>query len=440
MSDASAGRSYADIVWQQFRANRLAYYSLWGLAPLYALATLAPLLASNVPFVFSDGQTTIFPWWNHLFHTPEPVDFLFNMGLLAIVPAVLVVLVRRPVWRRSGAAPRSQVRRAITWHLGLTLALVALFTVPERWFGLKLAPRNPYASRSFPAELWEAAERAAAAPPASTPAAGAQRPWAIFPPLPLGPYEVDQRAVFQPPGFRKPRADWRESNDGTLRLLGTDDTGRDVLVQMLYGTRVALTVGLVAVGLYLSIGCVLGALAGYFGGWVDILISRTIEVVLLFPTFFLILTLVSFFDEGRIYVIMLAIGITGWPSIARLTRGEVLKQRSLDYVMAARALGASSGRIIFRHVIPNSLGPALVSAPFGVASAIITEAGLSVLGLGVRPPAPSWGALLRLGSGNYNYWWTIVVPSVAIFYTVTILNLIGGGLRDAMDPRLRETR
>ena len=203
---------------------------------------------------------------------------------------------------------------------------------------------------------------------------------------------------------------------------------------MLYGTRIALTVGIVAVSIYMSIGIVVGALAGYFGGLTDILISRIIEIVLLFPAFFLILTIVGLLGRS-IYLIMMVIGLTGWPTMARLIRGEVLRQRQIDYVAAARALGASHVRIIFRQVLPNSLTPALVAAPFGVAGAIITEAGLSLLGFGVSPPTPSWGSLLQLGKDNYSYWWLIVIPSLAIFFTVTIFNLIGSGLRDAMDPR-----
>ena len=166
------------------------------------------------------------------------------------------------------------------------------------------------------------------------------------------------------------------------------------------------------------------------------LISRIIEIVLLFPAFFLILTMVALIGPS-IYIIMVVIGVTRWPTIARLIRGEVLKQREIDYTYAARSLGATHGRIIFRHILPNAISPALVAAPFGIASAIITEAGLSLLGFGVRPPTPSWGTLLKLGNGNYNYWWLIVFPSVAIFFAVTIFNLVGSGLRDAMDPRLR---
>ena len=158
---------------------------------------------------------------------------------------------------------------------------------------------------------------------------------------------------------------------------------------------------------------------------------------MLFPAFFLILTLVALIGPS-IYIIMVVIGLTGWAGIARLIRGEVLKQRSIDYVAAARALGSSHGRIIFRHILPNAISPALVSAPFGIAGAIITEAGLSLLGFGVRPPTPSWGTLLQLGNSNYAYWWLIVVASTAMFLTVTVFNLVGSGLRDAMDPRLRK--
>ena len=179
--------------------------------------------------------------------------------------------------------------------------------------------------------------------------------------------------------------------------------------------------------LSITIGVVVGAIAGYFGGIVDLLISRIIEIVQLFPSFFLILTLVGLIGPS-IYIIMLVIGITSWTGIARLTRGEVLKQRSLDYTAAAQALGASHWRIIFRHIMPNSLSPVLVSIPFGITGAIVTEAELSLLGFGVPAPAASWGNLLNLGSKDYHYWWLVLFPSLAIFFTVTTFNLFGNGL------------
>jgi peptide/nickel transport system permease protein len=300
------------------------------------------------------------------------------------------------------------------WFVLLTLAITALFCIP------RVRPTQRYAARSFTTEQHDAPK--------------AKR--GFYPPIPFGPIEQDLDSTFRPPMYVKPASRRTKFNDAWPHLLGTDNTGRDVLVQMLYGTRISITVGLLAVGLYLVIGSVVGALAGYIGGTFDMLLSRVIEVIMLFPAFFLILTLVALIGPS-IYIIMFVIGITGWPTIARLIRAEVLRQRSLDYVTAARACGASHARIVFRHLLPNSIGPAMVTAPFGVAGAIMTEAGLSLLGFGVRPPTPSWGSLLRLGSANYHYWWLVVVPSLAIFGIVTLFNLVGSGIRDAMDPKLR---
>jgi ABC-type dipeptide/oligopeptide/nickel transport system permease subunit len=414
MARRNYDRSYFEIVWRQFRTNGPAYWSLWLLAPLSLIAIFAPLLASNQPFVFWGDGELLFPWFRALFATDEPVNFLFNMAMLASAPWLIAVMILSRRWAKRHLPTRKRIRYGTLLFLGLTFALTALFAIPS----VRPAPR--YATRAFAAEIFESQ--------------GTKH--GVFPLIPFGPTEQDLAAIFKPPMFRKPVDAYEKSTDNRPHLLGTDNTGRDVLVQMIYGTRISMTVGFLAVGLYLSIGCLIGALSGYVGGKLDMLISRVIEVVLLFPAFFLILTLVALIGPS-IYIIMFVIGITGWPTIARLTRGEVLKQRSLDYVAAARACGASHARIIFRHLLPNSLGPALVTAPFGVAGAIMTEAGLSLLGFGVRPPTPSWGTLLRLGSANYNYWWLVVAPSVAIFFIVTLFNLVGSGLRDAMDPKLR---
>jgi peptide/nickel transport system permease protein len=330
----------------------------------------------------------------------------------------VAALIQNRRWKARGAS----VGRRWWWlslqYVGLTAVLATAFSVPV------LRPRNVYASRTFTQEQF----------------ASAQTKHGIYVLIPFGPIEQDLFGCEnRPPLFRKPAAEWRESNDGFPHLIGTDNAGRDVFTRLVYGTRISITVGIVAVGIYLTIGCVLGSLAGYFGGFVDILISRVIEIVLLFPAFFLILTLVGLIGPS-IYIIMVVIGLTGWPSIARLIRGEVLKQRAADYVSAAQALGFTHARIVFRHILPNSLAPALVAAPFGIANAIITEAGLSLLGFGVRPPTPSWGNVLRLGSENYSLVWLVIAPSLGIFFTVTVFNLIGNGLRDAMDPRLRSTR
>jgi peptide/nickel transport system permease protein len=238
--------------------------------------------------------------------------------------------------------------------------------------------------------------------------------------------------------FRK-TVDATRYRDGDIHWMGTDDSGRDVMTRLLYGTRISITIGIVAVSIYLTIGVCIGAVAGYFGGRIDMVISRVIEIILLFPSFFLILTLVALIGPS-IYIIMVVIGLTGWPTTARLTRGEFLKQRSIDYVAAARSLGASNTRVMFRHILPNALAPAFVSAPFGIAGAIVTEATLSVLGFGARPPAPSWGAILNLSVQNYDKWWFTLFAGMSIFITMTVFNIVGNGLRDAMDPRLKGTQ
>jgi len=182
---------------------------------------------------------------------------------------------------------------------------------------------------------------------------------------------------------------------------------------------------------------VVGALAGYYGGVPDIIASRLIEIMMTIPTFFLIITIVAFLPQS-IFNIMLVIGVTNWPTIARLTRGEVLKAKSLEYVVAANALGASGLRTVFRHILPNTLAPVLVAATFGVASAILIESALSFLGFGVSESTASWGAMLLTARQLLpGYWWLTAFPGVAIFLTVLSYNLVGEGLRDAADPRLR---
>ena len=222
--------------------------------------------------------------------------------------------------------------------------------------------------------------------------------------------------------------------------LGTDESGRDVLCRMIWGGRVSLSVGLVAVAIYVAIGIVVGSIAGYFRGWVDLVISRFIEVMICFPTFFLILTIVALVGQS-VRNIMLIIGLTGWTGIARLVRGEFLRLVDQEFVLAGRALGYSPLRLIFRHVLPNAMAPVLVSATFGIAGAILTESALSFLGLGISKPTPSWGGLLADGRDALQHApWLIHFPGLAIFLTITAYNLMGEALRDASDPRLRGSR
>jgi peptide/nickel transport system permease protein len=221
-------------------------------------------------------------------------------------------------------------------------------------------------------------------------------------------------------------------------LLGTDGIGRDVLAGMIHGSRVALTIGFVSMFFALGIGIILGALAGFYGGWVDVALSRLIEVVITLPTFFLIITVVAMMQHGSIFLIMVLIGVTSWTGPARLTRGEFLRVRNMDFVSAATALGFKDRRIVFRHVLPNALAPVLVTAAFGIAGAILIESSLSFLGFGVPPTVVTWGSVLNDARNDIHAWWLAVFPGFAIFLAVVSYNLVGDGLRDALDPRLRD--
>ena len=217
--------------------------------------------------------------------------------------------------------------------------------------------------------------------------------------------------------------------------LGTDDLGRDVLARVIHGARVSLTVGLTATLISLLIGSLLGAIAGYYGGAADWLVSRLIEIVLCFPFLLLVLGIVALFRPSFI-TIMIALGLTSWTTEARFVRGEFLRIRDMEFAQAARASGARDARIIFRHLLPNAIAPVLVSASFGVASAILIESALSFLGMGVPPPTPTWGNILYSAEQHLEYaWWLAVFPGVAIFLTVAAFNIIGDRVRDALDPR-----
>lgn len=220
-------------------------------------------------------------------------------------------------------------------------------------------------------------------------------------------------------------------------LLGTDQLGRDVLSRMIWGARISLLVGFVSIGIATFIGTILGALAGYYGGWLDNVIMRFVDIMLCFPTFFLILAVIAIL-EPSIWNIMVIIGVTGWMSVARLIRAEFLSIKDREFVLAAKAAGANDFRIIFRHILPNALAPVLVAATLGVAAAILTESALSFLGIGVQPPTPSWGNMLTAGKDNIEIaWWLSLYPGLAILVTVLGYNLLGEGIRDAIDPRLK---
>lgn len=257
------------------------------------------------------------------------------------------------------------------------------------------------------------------------PATGGGEERFVLPALvPYSPDRVHLTDRLQPPGRRH----W----------LGTDELGRDILARMIYGSRVSLAVGLVATAIALLIGGLLGALAGYYGGLVDWVVSRLIEIVLCFPFLFLLLGIVALFRPS-LATIIVALGLTSWTTEARFVRAEFLRNREMEYAQAARASGARDLRVIFRHLLPNSVAPVLVSASFGVGSAILLESALSFLGFGVALPTASWGSILASAERYVTHaWWLAVFPGIAIFLTVAACNILGERLRDRLDPSFQQ--
>ncbi|HNV88425.1 MAG TPA: ABC transporter permease [Methylotenera sp.] len=238
---------------------------------------------------------------------------------------------------------------------------------------------------------------------------------------PYDPDEINVKAILLGPSWQH----W----------MGTDGLGRDVLSRMLFGGRISLLVGLVAVGISTAIGILLGAIAGYYRGWVDTLIMRLVDVMLSIPSFFLILAVIAFLTPSIVNV-MIVIGLTSWMGVTRLVRAEFLSLSGREFVMASRTLGAKDARLIFTHLLPNSLTPIIVSSVLGIAGAVLMESGLSFLGLGVQAPQASWGNILTDGKDYIQFaWWLSLFPGLAILITVLGYNLLGEGLRDALDPR-----
>ena len=351
--------------------------------------------------------------------------FLTFNFLLFFVPAIMLLL------GRTILRDRPRIRGRLSWGAFVLLptcaALLWWCFVPER------VDRTKYKAGVFNASA-EGLESAPVVYDAVT--------WPLVPfaldednldaknaPPPFWPKELDEK---QKTRLANSAGPWDQSH-----WLGTDDIGRDVLCRMIWGGRVSLSVGIVAVSIYVTIGIIVGAIAGYFRGTADLIISRIIEIVICFPSFFLILTVVAFIGPS-IFNIMVVIGVIGWTGVARLVRGEFLRLGEQEFVLAARALGYSPWRIIFRHVLPNAMAPVLVSATFGVAGAILTESALSFLGFGVTIPTPSWGSILAAGRASIEIApWMLTLPGIAIFLTITAYNLVGEAFRDAADPRLR---
>ncbi len=387
------GVSYGQMVLREFTKSRLNVMCLVFIVFLFAVAVLAPFLANDKPFVIRiDGQ-----WHFPIFRDLQPNDYC--VFLAAAVGVFQLALIRR---NRRRIDP--SIRGAVLWR---QICISSFIVVAGLVLIFVLVPRRLDAT-DYKAMV------------VSGKASGA-----VFAPVPYGYARTDLKVRQQPPGPEH----W----------LGTDDVGSDVLCRLIHGSRISLSVGFVAVGISSVIGIAVGAILGYFGGKVDFIGMRFVEIMMAIPAFFLIITIVAFFPRSLLNI-MIIIGITSWTGDARFIRAEFFKLRKQDFVQAAVSLGLPLRSILFRHMLPNGIAPVLVNATFGIAGAIFIEAALSFLGFGVAPPTPSWGQMLSLGvstTGRF-LWWLSLFPGLAIFFTVLSYNLVGEGLRDAIDPRLRK--
>jgi peptide/nickel transport system permease protein len=370
--------TYAQRIWRHFRADSFARNGLRVILALFVIAALAPFLANSHAIIrVADGRVS-FP----IFPSLEPIEWRF----LLYVPLAAVVYFLRHRFRRH---PKH-----------CFLILIGLIALIEIVLAVTHPINDPTNDRDRPASF------------------------KLMPPIPYSPIEStpDQ---FSPPSWK--------------HLCGTDSTGRDIAARMLHGARTSLSIGFVAQSIALLVGVSLGGFAGFYRGWFDIVVCRFIEIMDCFPPLLLILVAISLFDsQNNMFYIMAVMGLTGWTGLARLVRGEFLRLSSQPFPQAAQALGASDFRVIVRHLLPNALGPILVSATFGVASAILIESSLSFLGFGMQAPTPSWGDILSDARRYIDFaWWLAFFPGLAILLTIMAYNFVGEGLRDAVDPRLK---
>jgi peptide/nickel transport system permease protein len=370
--------SYAQRIWRHFQNDSFARNGLRVILALFVVAALAPFLANSHAIVrVADGRVT-FP----IFPSLEAIEWRF---LLYVPIAAIVYFFRKRFVARPGL---------------YFLFLIGLIALIEIVLAITHPVNDPTNDRDRPASF------------------------KLMPLIPYSPVEStpDQ---FAPPSWKHP--------------CGTDSTGRDISSRMLHGARTSLSIGFIAQSIALLVGVTLGGLAGYYRGWLDIGVCRFIEIMDCFPPLLLILVAISLFEsQNNMFYIMAVIGLTSWTGLARLVRGEFLRLSSQPFPQAAQALGASDFRVIVRHLLPNALGPILVSATFGVASAILIESSLSFLGFGMQAPTPSWGDILSDARRYIDFaWWLAFFPGVAILMTIMAYNFVGEGLRDAVDPRLK---
>lgn len=390
-----ADDSPAELFRRRFFSDRSALAGVVLILLMVAVAVFAPLLANEKPLmVISATGEWSFPAFRGLFSTRSPEIFIelgFNYCLCCLPAFAVVLLILR--------------RKSRVWKSVGLLTIAAALLTPFLFHSVKFDGTN------WREEI-----------PKIRQAGG----FVLTAPIPYGPFETNGTPYEEPS-----KEHW----------LGVDHSGRDVAARMIYGARVSSAVGFLATGISLLIGTFLGLLAGYRGGKTDLAIMRLVEIVICFPTFLLLLILMSImldYDSRQsILLVILVIGFTGgWPGLCCLVRGETLKQRALPYISAAESMGVPTRRILFAHLLPNVSGPIFVTFTFNVAGAILAESSLSFLGFGVQDPAASWGELLRQAFPDpVTYWHLTLWPGLAIFLAVCAFNFVGEGLRKALSPK-----
>jgi peptide/nickel transport system permease protein len=386
---AGPPRTYGAIVWGQLRKRPSAMVSLGVVIFLAWVAVLAPFIGGEVPIRWVDNGEATWPVFRYL----SNAEYAAMLGLVLLLGLPLTVRRFRPGAERVGASPWM---RAVLIHGGVWIAVTAPLVAlrePERRYGFYL-------------------ERAAEAD-------SAWFPLIAYPRHP-GYEELEQKE--QPPSWQHP--------------LGTGRLGDDILIGIVYGARTAMSIGFVAVGLSLGIGVLLGAVSGYAGGWVDLVMMRVAEIFMLIPRLILIIIILTVIPTWipPVWAVVFVLGVSGWTGSYRMMRAQILQIRGEDYMTAARALGIPTWRLLVRHAIPNGLAPILVGAAFGVAAAVFLESTLAFLDL---VETPSWGTMLVDGRQHLDYWWIWAASGTAIFVTVFVYNLLGEAIRDAIDPRLK---
>jgi peptide/nickel transport system permease protein len=453
----AGGASYGQLVWRQFIKKPHAVAGAFFIGFWFLVAIFAPFLASNRPILWTVAGKTTSPLLEYL----DFWDWIYLAGFGSFLAGMLTWTILRRRRHRAG-------------RIGAVVALALMVTAAAVCMPMLFKPRQEMGEKSKYRKAASAGEGAAVFPPiryaydeiypyirfrtwnqrfdasekTQQVKENAQRDRRVLidttggdTPLPalaamrrLGLERIEQEEHGQ---LAKIQAVVDDANaELALHYLGTDGEGRDVVSRLIWGTRTSLAMGFVSVGIALLIGCPLGAICGYFGGKVDMAIMRIVEIVMCFPTFFLILTIIVFYGRSLL-VFMVAFGITGWTGYTRFVRAEFLRLRELDYATAARAMGMGRLRIMFRHLLPNAMTPVLVTATIAVGGAVLTEGGISFLGLG-DPSAPSWGDLINQARQSFTVaGWLVWAPGAAMFLTVLSYNMVGDGLRDALDPKLR---